>query len=286
MRRRGLALVSILAVFALVGAACGEDTPTGTGGTTTSPGAQIPQFTTIEEGVLTVASCLDYDPFEYVEGGDEKGFDVDLSEEIAERLGLEVKWVKVVFETSFTALDGGQFDMIAAAVTATGADGKERDEVVDFSDFYFNAQQSLTVNTEQTPDIKSTDDLGEGDTVGVQRGTTGQTWAEDNLSPQGVEIKTFAEAPAAFTDLEAGNITGVVNDEQSTVAIIEERPSLAIVQRMDTNEKYALAISEDNPELREAVNLVLAEIIADGTYERLFNEYFPGFEIPEEYAPA
>jgi polar amino acid transport system substrate-binding protein len=286
MRRRGLALISILAVFAMVGAACGEDTPTGTGGTTTPTGAEIPEFTTIEEGVLTVASCLDYPPFESVESGDEVGFDVDLAEEIAKRLGLEVKWVKVVFETSFTALDGGQFDMIAAAVTATGPDGKERDEVVDFSDFYFNSQQSLTVNTEETPDLASTDDLGEGDTVGVQRGTTGQSWAEENLASQGVEIKAFPDAPAAFTDLEAGNITGVVNDELSTVGIIEERPSLEIVDRMDTNEKYALAISEDNPELRDAVNLVLAEIIADGTYERIFNEHFPGFEIPEEYAPA
>ena len=283
MRRRRFAIVSLLSVFALVGAACGEDAPTGGGGTT-SPPVEIPDFTTLEEGVLKVGSCLDYPPFESVEGGDETGFDVDLTEAIAEKLGLEVEWVKTNFDTIFTAVAGGQFDMVAAAVTATGADGEERDEVVDFSDFYFNAQQSLTINTEETPDLTSIDDLQAGDVVGVQRGTTGATYAKENV-PEGVEIKTFAEAPGAFTDLEAGNITAVVNDEQSTVGIIEERPSLEIVERYDTNEKYAFAFSPDNPELIEAANVALAELIADGTYQQLFEQYFPGFELPEEYAP-
>jgi polar amino acid transport system substrate-binding protein len=285
MKSTRLARLCLIAVLTLVSAACGEDTPA-QDPTPTSPAASIPQFSTIEEGVLKVASCLDYEPFESVVDGDEVGFDVDLTEAIAERLGLEVEWIKVIFEQSFTALAGGQFDMIAAAVTATGDTGAERDEVVDFSDYYFNSQQSLTVNTEETPDITSSDDLGEGDTVGVQRGTTGAAWARENLEPQGVEVKTFAEAPAAFTDLEAGNITGVVNDELSSVGIIEERPTLEIVERIDTDEKYAFAFSPDNPELREAANVALAELIADGTYERLFNQYFPGVEVPEEYRPA
>jgi polar amino acid transport system substrate-binding protein len=285
MKRRRLGTLCLIAVLALVSAACGEDTPAGDA-TPTSPAASPPAFSTIEDGVLKVASCLDYEPFESVVNGDEVGFDVDLTEAIAERLGLEVEWIKVIFEQSFTALAGGQFDMIAAAVTATGDTGAERDEVVDFSDFYFNSQQSLTVNTEETPDITSTDDLGQGDTVGAQRGTTGAAWIRENLVPQGVELKTYAGAPEAFTDLEAGNITAVVNDEQSSVGIIEERPTLEIVERIDTDEKYAFAFSPENPELREAANVALAELIADGTYEELFNEYFPGFEIPEEYRPA
>jgi len=285
MRRRRTAIVSLLAVFALVGAACGEDTPTGGGTPTTPPEAIV--FETIEEGVLKVGSCLDYPPFESVEGGDEVGFDVDLTEAIAERLGLEVEWITANFDTIFTAVAGGsEFDMVAAAVTATGDTGAERDEVVDFSDYYFNSQQSLTVNTEETPELTSTSDLSEGDVVGAQRGTTGAAWARENLEPQGVEIKTFQEAPAAFTDLEAGNIQGVINDEQSSVEIIAERPSLEIVERIDTNEKYAFAFSPENPELIEAVNQALVEVIADGTYEELFTQYFPGFEIPEEYQAA
>ena len=141
--------------------------------------AGIPEFATLEEGVLSVGSCLDYPPFESVKAGDEIGFDIDLTEEIAGRLGLTVEWVRADFDTIFTAVSGDQFDMVAAASTITD----EREDVVDFSDPYFNSLQSLTVNTAETPDLTSTDQLGEGDVVGVQKGTTGKargprrTWA-------------------------------------------------------------------------------------------------------------
>ena len=282
--RRWLRLLAALMMVLLVGAACGEEAPDTepSGGGNETAAEDEPQFSTLEDGVLAVGSCLDYPPFESVKGGEETGFDVDLSEEIASRLGLEVKWVRANFDTIFTAVAGGQFDMVAAASTIT----EERLQQVDFSDPYFNSRQALTVNTEETPDIKTTADLGEGDVVGVQKGTTGKAWAEENLAPQGVEIKTFEGAPAAFTDLEGGAVQGVINDEGSSIGIIEERPSLAVVEAIDTDEHYGFAFSKDNPELTEAVNGALAEIIADGTYEQIFKEYFPDLPVPEEYAAS
>ncbi|MCA1727381.1 MAG: transporter substrate-binding domain-containing protein [Actinobacteria bacterium] len=284
---RWSSILALLAALALVGAACAEDNPTvGGGDGTSSPTAQLPAFETIEEGVLKVGSCLDYEPFESVVDGDEVGFDVDLTEEIADRLGLRVEWVTANFETIFTAVAGGQFDMVAAAVTATGDLGEERDETVDFSDFYYNSRQSIAVNTQETPDIQSGEDLGEGHIVGVQRGTTGAAYANENLKPQGVEIKTFAEAPAALRDLEAGQVTAVVNDEPSTAEIIKEMEGVEIIEAIDTNEKYAVAFSPDNPELTQAVDQALAEIIEDGTYEEIFHTYFPDVEVPEEFQAA
>ena len=275
-------LLAVLAmVLLVVGAACGEDAPDpvdpGAGAT---EGADEPQFTTIEEGTLTVGSCLDYRPFEFVKNGEETGFDVELAEEIANRLGLEVEWVRANFDTIFTAVAGGQFDMVAAASTITD----ERLQTVDFSDPYFNARQSLTVNTNETPDIQSTDDIGEGDTVGVQKGTTGKAWAEENLKAQGVRIKTFEAAPQAFTDLEGGAIVGVINDEGSSIAEVEQRAGLEVVEAIDTDEHYGFAFSKDNPELTEAANGALAEIIEDGTYEEIFKKWFPDLPVPEEFA--
>lgn len=284
--RRLIPLIALLSLMALVGAACGEDTVTPGDTPTTSPAPDIPEFTTIEDGVLKVGSCLDFPPFESVEGGDEVGFDVDLIEEIASRLDLEVEWITANFDTIFTAVAGGnQFDVVAAAVTATGDTGAERDEVVDFSDFYYDSRQSFVVNTEETPDLTAFEDLQPGDIVGVQRGTTGAAYAEDNL-PEGVEIKTFQAAPAAFTDLEAGQITGIINDEPSSAEIIAERPSLELVQAIDTNERYAFAFSPDNPDLIEAVNVALQEIVDDGTYEEIFHTYFPDVDVPEDYQAA
>lgn len=273
-------VVVLAALLMLIAAACGEEAPdTEPGGGAATPDAEEPQFETLEEGVLAVGSCLDYRPFEFVKNGEETGFDVELIEEIANRLGLEVEWVRANFDTIFTAVAGGQFDAVAAASTIT----EERLQTVDFSDPYFNARQSLTVNTGETPDIMSTDDLGEGDTVGVQKGTTGQAWAKENLAPQGVQIKTFEGAPQAFTDLEGGAVQGVINDEGSSIAEVEQRSGLEVVEAIDTDEHYGFAFSQDNPELTEAVNGALAEIISDGTYEQIFKKWFKDLPVPEEF---
>jgi polar amino acid transport system substrate-binding protein len=172
--------------------------------------------------------------------------------------------------------------MVAAASTITD----EREEVVDFSDPYYNSRQSLVVNTAETPDITSQADLGEGHIVGVQKGTTGQAYAKENLVPQGVELKTFQAAPDIYRDLEAGNITAVVNDEPSAAETIKDLPDLELVEAIETDELYGFAFSPNNPELRDAANGALAEIIADGTYATIFEQYFPGVEVPPEFQPA
>jgi len=281
-----LRLLAVLGALALLAAACGGgddngDTDAGgdNGSAEESPAEEEPEFETITEGVLTVGSCLDYRPFEFFKKGedDPTGFDVELSEAIAEHLGLEIEWIRTNFDTIFTSVAAREFDMVAAASTIT----EERQETVDFSDPYYNARQALTVQSESG--IASTDDLGEGDTVGVQKGTTGKAWAEDNLASKGVEIKVFDAVPDAFTDLESGAVQGVVNDEPSSAAEIENRPGLEIVESIDTDENYGLAFSKDNPDLTLAVNEALAAIIEDGTYEEIFMKYFPGTEVPEDF---
>jgi polar amino acid transport system substrate-binding protein len=292
VKRTRVWVAALIAVFALIVAACAsneDEGTTGGTGTTAETGATgatgetgIPTFTTIEEGKLTVGSCLDYPPFESVKGGVETGFDVDITNEIASRLGLEVVWVKADFDTIFTAVAGDQFDMVAAASTITD----EREQVVDFSVPYYNALQSLTVNTQETPDITSTDQLGDGDVVGVQKGSTGKIWAEENLVPQGVELKTFTASPDSFRDLEAGSVVGVINDATASVEIVKDLPALEVVQQIDTNEHYGLAFSPSNPELRDAVNVVFAQMVADGTYATIYGKYFPPDSLPPEFAPT
>jgi len=280
MKRRNMFL-ALIALVALLGSACGEEPPANGNGNGNGNGeTTAPTAPTIEEGVLMVGSCLDYAPFESIEGGDEVGFDVDLAEEIADRLGLTVEWVRADFDTIFTAVAGQQFDMVAAASTIT----EERQGVVDFSDPYYNSRQALVAPTGSG--IASTDDIGDGDRVGVLRGSTGKSWAEDVLVPQGAEIVSYPNAPDTFRDLEAGNLVAAVNDEPFSAEVIKDFPGLEIVQPIDTDEEYGFAFSKDNPELTEAVNGVLAEIIEDGTYQTIFEQYFPGVEVPPEYQPA
>jgi polar amino acid transport system substrate-binding protein len=282
LKRRLIGIVAALAVLGLIAAGCAKKEPPAGGGTGT------PGLTTIKSGVLTVGSCLDYKPFESVKPGSTEptGFDVELTAAIAAKLDLKVEWVKANFNTIFTQVNQGKFDMVAAAVTATGSVGKKRAQTVDFSDFYFNSQQGFTVNTQQTPDVKSVDDLTSGDVVGVQAGTTGEQWAKDNLAPNGIQIKSYPAAPQAFTDLEAGNIVGVINDAPSSSAEVETRPSLQLVQGIDTNEKYAFAFAKGSTALVQAWNDGLQEVIADGTYATIFTKYLPGVPVPAEFQPA
>jgi ABC-type amino acid transport substrate-binding protein len=275
-------MLGMVTALMLVATACAEDEPPASKITPTAGETTAAPVTTVKEGILSVGSCLDFAPFEFVEGGDEMGFDVDLSEEIAKRLGLTVEWVRADFDTIFTAVASDQFDMVAAASTITD----EREEVVDFSDPYYNSRQSLVVNTAETPDITSQADLGDGHIVGVQKATTGADYAKENLVPQGVELKTFQAAPDAFRDLEAGAITAVVNDEPSSAEIIKDLTGLELVEAIDTQERYGFAFSPNNPELRDAANGALAEIIADGTYATIFETWFPGVEVPPEFQPA
>jgi ABC-type amino acid transport substrate-binding protein len=281
--RRAKAFLVAVVLSALTLAACGNNNDSSQSGNGLGSNQPSPQFTTIATGELHVGSCLDYKPFEFFEKGSNQptGFDIEITDAIAQKLNLKVVWVKANFNTIFTAVAANKFDMVAAASTIT----PERQKVVNFSDPYYNARQSLTVNTQQTPDIATTDDLKSGDIVGVQKGTTGAKWAQDNLASKGVQIKSFTNAPDAFTDLEAGNVTGVINDEPSSESEVANRTSLKVVEPIDTGEHYGLAFSPDNAQLTVAVNVALKQVIDDGTYQTIFQKYFPKLPVPPEYQP-
>jgi ABC-type amino acid transport substrate-binding protein len=292
VKRRLTGILATVAVLAIVATACNNgSSATPSGGGSSSSGGSSAAFTTIKPGFITIGSCLDYKPFETITPGASRptGFDVELAEAIAAKLGFDqahVQWVKANFDNIFAQQAQGRFDVVAAAVTATGKVGHQRAQTIAFSNYYFNSTQGFTVNTDKTPDITSTDDLQSGNVVGVQHGTTGADWAITNLQPQGVQIKQYTGAPQAFTDLEAGAITGVINDAPSSAAEVESRPSLAVVEQIDTNEKYAFSFNQDNADLLAAWNDAMQQVMADGTYTTIFQKYFPGVPVPKEFAAS
>jgi ABC-type amino acid transport substrate-binding protein len=290
LKRIGSVVLAVGVIGALT-ASCAKSESSGAGSTaspTTSASASLASFTTIKEGVLTVGSCLDYPPFESVKNGTPGGFDVELTEAIAAKIGYagKVNWVKANFDTIFTAVANGQFDVVAAAVTATGKLGKQRAQTVSFSDYYFNSEQAFSVNPAQTPNLTSPDQLKSGDTVGVQKGTTGADWAVTNLQPKGVQIKTYQTGPDAFRDLSAGNLTGVVVDAPVSYNIATTMQDVKVATPIDTNEKYAFAFAPTSTALLDAWNQGFQQVVADGTYQTIFQKYFPGVPVPPEWQPS
>ena len=127
----------------------------------------------------------------------------------------------------------------------------------------------------ETASITSVDDLQSGDKVGVQSGTTGEDWARTNLEPKGIEIKAYDDVLLAFSALQAGDVDGVINDLPISQDVVkDESRGLVIVQEIKTDESYGFAFSKDDAVLRDAVNWALAEVIADGTYDEIYTDWF------------
>lgn len=129
--------------------------------------------------------------------------------------------------------------------------------------------------TEEAAGIASVDDLQEGDKIGVQSGTTGEAWATENLEPNGIEVVPYDDILAAFGALQAGDVVGVINDLPISQDVVkDETRGLEVVEEIKTDETYGFAFSKDNPSLRDAVNWGLAEVIASGEYDTIYETWF------------
>jgi len=225
-------------------------------------------FATLKKGVIAVGSDTAYPPFESVEGGKVVGFDVDLLGAMAKKMGSpNVEFHTAAFDTIFTALAAGKFDVVMSAVTIKAA----RKTTVDFTDPYFKSDQSLAVSDANAGTIKGTDDLS-GKIVGVQSGTTGEDCAKNALKAKGKvkDVRSYDTGPDAFTDLAAGRVDAVIVDLPTAKQIVANRTGSRVVQIIRTKEEYGIAVAKTNPNLREALNRALQAVKDDGTYRRLF----------------
>lgn len=227
--------------------------------------------TTVTEGTLTVCSEIPYPPFE-VEDPDSpsgySGFDIDISAAIAEELGLELSVVNAGFDalTSGAAFAAGTCDMAASAMTIT----EEREQNIDFSDGYYNAAQSLAVPTGS--DISELG--GVSGRLGVQSGTTGEVYAEEN-APEGVELVSFNSGADLFLALTSGDIVAILQDLPVNLERVNNSGDIEVVETYETDEDYGLAFPEEGSEdLVEAVNGALSTLRENGTYDEVYDEYF------------
>ena len=256
MRKTRLtALFAVLLVaLASVGAiGCG-----GGGGESTGGGGE-------GGGRLLVGSDIPYPPFEQGKAGEYTGFDIELMEAIAERMGREVEFQDTSFETIFRDVAQGKFDAAISAATIT----EEREKAVDFSNPYYLSEQAVLVK-EGSP-IKSLQEL-EGKTVAVQQGTTGQELAKEEIG--GAEIRPYPEGPDAVNALKAGTVEGVVIDAPVAQNAVEKSGGIEIAEKIATEEDYGIVVAQGNTELLEEINKGLEEVKNDGTYTKIFEKWF------------
>ena len=249
----------------------GDEEPTAAAGGESEPAAsEAVAVETIKEGVLTVCTDSPYPPMEFEEDGEFTGFDIELMRAIASKMGLEVEVINSGFDpiTSGTALESDQCDIAAASITIT----PEREESIAFTEPYFDAEQSLLVKKDS--DVQALADL-EGKAIGVQSGTTGAAYAEEN-DPGASGIRSFDAPGDLFTALEAGQIDAILQDLPVNGYRSTQDDSVEVVETYPTDEQYGFALSKDNEQLKTAADEALQSVRDDGTYEQLFEEWFGG----------
>lgn len=212
---------------------------------------------------LTMATNAEFPPFEYLEGEEIVGADVDMAKAVAEKLGLELEITNIDFDAALTGASTGKYDVAIAGITAND----ERRENMDFSDDYYQAAQAIIVMADS--EIKTAADL-EGKTISCQEGTTGEQYLlDENYSIQ--SFKTGAEAISALT---TGKVEAVVIDNAVAKALSEKQEGKTVVlDEALTEETYAIATKKGNTELLEKINKALAELKADGTLADIYAKY-------------
>ena len=225
---------------------------------------------TIDPGILQVGSANPDPPFELMCDGKPAGFDIEFMKAICAELGLTWQacgYTGADFEGIFDGLDDGSWDCVASGVTITPG----RQAKADFCAPYLVSGQSLVVNIQRTPEIRSVSDL-KGKLIGVQRGNTSEPVVE-RLKAEGkiadVRIYPYGGIAAMLDDLEAGRIQSVMKLAPVMYWLTRDRPSLRVVEEGITVERIAISVRCGNTQLRQALDAAQARLAASGMLAKL-----------------
>jgi polar amino acid transport system substrate-binding protein len=266
--RRLVATTTVVLTAGLALAACGGDEePSGQTNTPGQPGVQVDL---VEDGKIKTCTSLPYQPFQFDEGGKIVGFDVDMIDLVAKKIGVSQEIVDIKFDVIRTgaALNAGNCDVAAAAITITD----ERKENLDFSTPYFDEVIALMVG--KGSGVKSLDDVkAQGLKLGVQAGTTSLDYANAN----GITPTEYDDAGKHRAALVSGQVDvilqdlPVVNDWLKQPEISEK---FEVVDEIKTGAQYGFAVKKGgNPELLELIDDTIKETLEDGTWNDLYTKW-------------
>lgn len=277
MSRRSISVIAAVAGTTLLLAACSG------GGAEADPGGDASTLDTLREsGTLRVANTQVNPPFSFVDENNEVvGYDVDVAEELAERLGIDnVEYVVGTFQTFIPGLEADKWDAVVAGLTITD----ERQEQVDFTCSYLVNEVSAFA----TPGaIDASAFNGAEDLAGMRVAVTAGGVQEQKIREiGGVDIMTFDNATLALSDVATGRaelyvgsvFTGAYLAEMNNLDV---EPIDAELGGLLSSEVTGIAFPKGETELTEAANEALAAMIEDGTLSELSREWFGGLDVVE-----
>jgi len=221
---------------------------------------------------LIMATNAEFPPFEFMDDdGNFAGFDVDIANEIADRLGKTLRIENMAFDAIITAVQSGPGNMIGVAAITIN---EERALAVNFTDAYFETE--LVVIVPADSEIGSNDDL-DGRNVAVQLGTTSDLFAtgSDFFGPE--NITRMPNPPNLILELNSGRVDAIIIDKEVALQFVNDNPGLMILDDEPIgSDNYGIAVQMGQDQLLADINNALAEMKADGTYDAIFAYWFGG----------
>ena len=224
-----------------------------------------------KKDVLVMATNATFPPYEYVEGGKMVGIDVEIANKIAEKLDMKLEIKDVAFDTIIAGIEAGTYTIGMAGMTVT----ETRLEKVNFSTSYAKGVQVVIVK--ENSGISSIDDLT-GKKIGVQQGTTGDSYASSSVEDGGFgeeNVSKFQNGPDAVQALVSGSVDAVIIDNEPAKNYVAANAGLTILASAYADEDYAIAIAKSNTELLAKINQALKELTDDGTIAGIIEKYIP-----------
>ena len=231
-----------------------------------------------QSGTLNWGTDPTYAPFEYADANNKStGFDVELMEAIAAKMGKTSNLTSGAFDGLLLALQGKKFEVLISSMTIT----PEREKEVSFSIPYYRADMGIVFD-KTLHTIAGPSDLA-GLRVGAQVGTTGETSARmiDGVT----DVRSYPDIQLAMADLTLGRIDAVVNDFPVSAFYAKASPTLTVisvlkVKDLDLTQYYGIAMHVEDEQLKAAVDKALQDLVNDGTYDTIYAKWFggtPGF---------
>ena len=218
------------------------------------------------DGTLTCVTEMGFQPFEFIQEGatEPVGYDIDVANEIAKRMGLTCKFLPSQnFDTLIpTVAEGSKADIAIAGITINDERAKE----IDFSDPYFTSNLAVVVKGDSAETLQTLD--APEKQIACQRGTTGDGWISENLTK--ATKKPLDDISAGLAGVNTGTYAAYVIDLPVAEKNLKDSfTDLKILEKVPTGEEYGIAISKKNPELTKAINKALGEMKADGTMDKI-----------------
>lgn len=222
--------------------------------------------TSAELPKLIMCTNAEFPPYEYKEGGEFMGIDVEAAKKIGEKIGAEVEILDIAFDSLIPTVNSGKADFAMAGMTVT----EDRLQNVDFSETYQTAVQAIIVPADS--DIESDSDLHDGKKIGVQLGTTGDIYCTDDFGDE--NVSRYPKIVDGVQAMKTGAIDACVVDDQVAKAVVAaDSASFKILETPYAEEDYAIAVKKGNTELLDKINAAIKEMKANGELQAIIDKY-------------